>query len=216
MSLVRNREGCLFPSVSSMDKTFRDTICAVDPVEKGRVMRATDQLKAEHEGIRMMLRILDRICLKLESGQDVDLNHLEQILEFFRVFVDRCHHGKEEELLFPELEAAGVPKEGGPIGQMLLEHDNGRGYVRGMAEAVAEYKSGNKNAFKEIVTNARSYVEMLESHIQKENMILFSIADSRLSEESQSRLHQELKIFNSYISCSPTFFLTIHGSLRNA
>ena len=62
-----------------------------------------------------------------------------------------------------------------------------------MAEAVAEYQSGNKNAFKEIVTNARSYVEMLESHIQKENMILFSIADSRLSEESQSRLYEEFE-----------------------
>lgn len=156
-------------------------------------MKATKQLKAEHEGIKMMLSILDRICLKLESSEKVDVNHLEQILEFFRVFVDRCHHGKEEDLLFPAMEHAGVPKEGGPIGQMLVEHDHGRGYVKGMAEAVAEYKAGNLEAGKAIVQNARGYIATLEAHIQKENMVLFSLADSRLSGETQERLFEEFE-----------------------
>jgi hemerythrin-like domain-containing protein len=156
-------------------------------------MKATEQLKAEHEGVKMMLSILDKICLKLESGEQVDIDHLEQILEFFRIFVDRCHHGKEEDLLFPALELAGVPKEGGPIGQMLLEHDHGRGYVKGMAGAVAEYKAGNLEAAKEIVKNARGYIGTLEAHIQKENMVLFSIADSRLSDETQDRLFEEFE-----------------------
>ncbi len=156
-------------------------------------MKATEQLKAEHEGIKMMLSILDRICLKLESGEPVAVNHLEQILEFFKIFVDRCHHGKEEDLLFPAMEHAGVPKEGGPIGQMLLEHDDGRSYVKRMAAAVADYKAGNRNAAKEIVQNARGYIATLEAHIQKENMVLFSIADSRLSEETQEGLFEEFE-----------------------
>jgi hemerythrin-like domain-containing protein len=154
-------------------------------------MKATEQLKAEHEGIKMMLSILDKICLKLESGEQIDIHHLEQILEFFRIFVDRCHHGKEEDLLFPALEQAGVPKEGGPIGQMLVEHDHGRAYVRGMADAVAEYKTGDLEAAKEILKNARDYIATLQAHIQKENMALFSIADSRLSNEIQDRLFEE-------------------------
>lgn len=156
-------------------------------------MKATEQLKAEHEGIKMMLNILDKICLKLESGEQIDINHLEQILEFFRIFVDRCHHGKEEDLLFPAMEHAGVPKEGGPIGQMLVEHGHGRGYVRGMADALADYKAGNLEAGREIVKNARGYIATLEAHIQKENMVLFSIADSRLSGETQDRLFEEFE-----------------------
>ena len=47
--------------------------------------------------------------------------HLDQLFEFFGVFVDRCHHGKEEALLFPALEAVGIGNNGGPIGVMLRE-----------------------------------------------------------------------------------------------
>lgn len=56
---------------------------------------------------------------------------------------------------------------------MLAEHDHGRGYVKGMADAVAEYKTGNLEAGKKIVENARGYIATLEAHIQKENMALF-------------------------------------------
>jgi hemerythrin-like domain-containing protein len=36
------------------------------------------------------------------------------MMEFLSVFADTCHHGKEEDFLFPGLEAAGIPNEGGP------------------------------------------------------------------------------------------------------
>ena len=96
-------------------------------------MSATQQLKDEHEGILLMLRILDKIAAKIEAKGSVDPHHLERIVEFLQVFADRCHHGKEEDLLFPEMEKAGIPREKGPIGVMLMEHDQGRAYVRGMA-----------------------------------------------------------------------------------
>jgi hypothetical protein len=67
-------------------------------------MTPTDQLKEEHEGILLMLRILEKVSAKLKSGEKVDPDHLERIVEFFRVFADKCHHGKEEDLLFPEME----------------------------------------------------------------------------------------------------------------
>ena len=80
-----------------------------------------------------MLKILDKVCARLESKEKVDPEHLEPIVEFFRVFADKCHHGKEEDLLFPEMEKAGVPKEMGPIGVMLAEHQQGRGdYDQGL------------------------------------------------------------------------------------
>jgi hemerythrin-like domain-containing protein len=74
-------------------------------------MTPTEQLKEEHEGIQLMLRILDKVCQRLASGVRVDTGHLEKILEFIKVFADKCHHGKEEDLLFPEMGKAGIPKE---------------------------------------------------------------------------------------------------------
>ena len=152
-------------------------------------MKATQQLKDEHEGVKIMLRILEKICEKLETAGSIDKEHFDGILEFLKVFVDKCHHGKEEELLFPALEAAGIPKYG-PIGVMLHEHQVGRNYVKAMSEAFAGYKLGNKSLSQVILHNAQDYISLLNDHIVKENNILFVIADNRLSEQKQDELFE--------------------------
>lgn len=151
-------------------------------------MLATEQLKEEHQAIKVMLEILDAICTRLEADQQVDPQHLQQILDFIRIFCDSCHHHKEEDLLFPALEAAGIPREDGPIGMMLMEHDQGREYVSNLARTIADYKVGNPQAVKRIVENARGYVNLLNEHIDKEDNILYMIADMHLSEEQQKEL----------------------------
>lgn len=151
-------------------------------------MLATEVLKEEHEAIKLMLEILEKVCDKLEQGEKVNSEHLERILDFIKTFADECHHGKEEDLLFPELEEAGIPKEGGPIGVMLTEHDLGRNYVRKFAQGIQEYKKGNSKAIKEIIENARNYIQLLREHIEKENNILFTMADMHLSPDKQKEL----------------------------
>ncbi len=150
-------------------------------------MTATGQLKDEHEGITLLLRILERVCVKLERKEEVDTIHLEQMLEFIRVFADKCHHGKEEDLLFPELEKSGIPKEPGPIGVMLTEHNRGRAHVRVMNQAVARYKKEGGD-MSDFVENARNYITLLTQHIQKENNVLFPMGDRVLSKEKQDKL----------------------------
>ena len=152
-------------------------------------MKATQQLKDEHEGIKIMLRILEQVCRQLESVENLNTEHFKGILEFLRVFVDRCHHGKEEELLFPALIAAGVPKEG-PIAIMLREHEIGRNYVKAMSQTHAAYLAGDRSSSKDIVQNARGYIALLKDHIEKENKVIFVTADSRLSEKIQNQLFE--------------------------
>ena len=108
-----------------------------------------------------MLRIMDQVCAKLESGQPVDTGHLEQIVEITQVFADQCHHAKEEDLLFVAMEQAG------PIGVMLAEHTKGRSYVKAMGEAIAAYKADDESAAANIVENARGYIALLTQHIQR-------------------------------------------------
>ena len=156
-------------------------------------MKATEQLRAEHEGIRLMLRIMEAICLKLESGDRVDPEHLEKIVEFLRVFVDRCHHGKEEDLLFPAMEAAGVPKQGGPLGVMLAEHDIGRGHVRDMVAALERYRAGDGQAALQLATHAREYIAFLNQHIEKENNVLFPMADAHVPASEHDQLYEDFE-----------------------
>jgi hemerythrin-like domain-containing protein len=151
-------------------------------------MTPTEELKEEHQGILLMLKILEKVCVKLESKETVDPDHLERIVEFFQVFADKCHHGKEEGLLFPEMEKSGVPKERGPIGVMLIEHDQGRANVRGMAKAAASFKKNDPHAPAEFAKNARDYIALLTQHIDKENNILFPMGDRVISKEKQGDL----------------------------
>lgn len=151
-------------------------------------MTATEILKKEHEAILQMLKILGQMCDRLESGQLVKVEHLEQGVDFIKGFADKCHHHKEEGLLFPKLEALGIPKEDGPIGMMLLEHDEGRNFVKGLSEGIAQYKAGQAEAVKVIAANARGYINLLSQHIDKENNILFMMADMHLSEADQQEL----------------------------
>ena len=73
---------------------------------------------------------------------------------------------------------------------MLAEHEEGRRYVRGLAEATERYSRGERAAVDEIVHNARGYADLLAQHIQKEDNIMYEIADARLSPEDQHDLEQ--------------------------
>lgn len=153
-------------------------------------MRPTEQLKAEHEGVKLMLKVLGKVCVKPE---EINQEHFAKILEFLKVFVDKCHHGKEEDLLLPAMIEAGVPKEKGAIKLTLLEHVEGRGYVKGMSEAFDKLKNGDRQASTKIVENGKKYIELLIKHIDKENTILFSLANKVLSQAKQAELEEEFE-----------------------
>lgn len=153
-------------------------------------MKATQQLKDEHEGIKLMLNIMETISNDLEKGKELNINHYEKILEFIKGFADKCHHGKEEDILFPSLIEHGMSKEGGPIAVMLYEHQLGRSHIKDLSLAFEEFKKGNKQAINNIISSSTDYVELLRNHIEKENNVLFMMADRVLNETEQSNIFE--------------------------
>ncbi len=156
-------------------------------------MKPTEILKEEHKVIRRMLDILTKLTERLEKGDEFNVEHGEKAVDFIRTFADKCHHGKEEDLLFVAMEKAGIPREGGPIGVMLMEHDRGRNYVKGMDEAIKSYKNNDKEAVKKFIENARGYVSLLDEHIYKEDNILYMMADMHLGTQEQEELLREFE-----------------------
>jgi hemerythrin-like domain-containing protein len=154
---------------------------------------ATDTLRAEHDAILRMLDAAEQLAGRIESGHAVSPGPLEGLLEFFKVFADSCHHGKEEDLLFPLLERKGLPNAGGPIGVMLAEHGQGRELIRRMTEAAAQCRAGDQAAAKTWASAAGSYAALLRAHIHKENQILFVMAERMLTGEEQDRLAAEFE-----------------------
>jgi hemerythrin-like domain-containing protein len=151
-------------------------------------MKATEQLIQEHQSIMLMLNIMSNVSDKIDKAQELNINHLEKILDFLKGFADKCHHGKEEDILFPMLESKGIPRENGPIGVMLHEHTVGRGFIKDISEAIARYKNGDTEWLPKIANGMRSYINLLTGHIHKENNVLFPMGDRVLSERLQSDL----------------------------
>ncbi|MGH7770021.1 MAG: hemerythrin domain-containing protein [Candidatus Binatia bacterium] len=161
--------------------------------EHHRFETATEALKAEHRVIEKVLDALEKLARTAESSVLADW---AKAIDFARNFADQCHHLKEEKLLFPALEERGIPREGGPIGLMLAEHEEGRGYVRAMAaalEAAAQDPQELIGARTTLRRKADAYIRLLREHIQKEDDVLFMLADGVLSGEDQKKLLREFE-----------------------
>src|SRR4030066_1465682 len=151
-------------------------------------MVATEALKSDHRVIEKVLHVLEAASKKIDQGGEVPIDVLKKAADFIRNFAAIYHHGKEENILFKSMEEKGFPREGGPIGVMLLEHDEGRGYSHALAESIEKYSAGDNSAKNAIAENARNYSDLLSQHIPKEDGILYMMADNILSESFQEDL----------------------------
>ncbi|HMM39413.1 MAG: hemerythrin HHE cation binding domain-containing protein [Rhodospirillaceae bacterium] len=153
-------------------------------------MTATDDLRSEHEGILRMLDILRAMAARISAGETVPPAQLKSILDFLKVFADKCHHGKEEDILFPALEEAGLPREGGPIGVMLHEHTLGRGHIRDMGTALETLPGAGQAGYAAFSAAALAYADLLTQHIAKENTVLFPMAERLLGVAALTDMHE--------------------------
>jgi len=154
---------------------------------------ATKVLREEHEAILKMLDVLQATAERMETGAAISLDLLHDLHEFFTVFADRCHHGKEEDLLFPLLEQKGLPRIGGPVGCMLSEHDEGRHLVQSMGRNSEACSQGDPRARKAWAEAAHAYAQLLRNHIWKENEILFKMAEQIMSADEQTKVFAEFE-----------------------
>jgi len=160
-------------------------------------MGLTKILSDEHRVIEVVLNCLGKITEEANRTGELDEASANQAIDVIRTFADKCHHGKEENHLFATLVEKGMPKEGGPVGQMLVEHEQGRAFVKGMAENVSEAATGNADALSNFTQNAHGYVQLLRAHIQKEDGVLFPMADKVLNEDDQKTLMQAFEAVES-------------------
>jgi len=137
---------------------------------------ATSRLREEHQLILQVADAMQALVAEADAG-NWDFEAFDQCVTFIRLFADACHHGKEEDLLFPELEKAGMSRQQGPIAMMLEEHRIGRQYVSFMVDALDPARAGDEEARARLRNAAHGYVELIRAHIMKEDHVLFNMAD---------------------------------------
>jgi hemerythrin-like domain-containing protein len=151
-------------------------------------VKPTEELKHEHQIVLLILNAAEREVANISGGGEFHVDVVEKMVDFFRNFTDRCHHAKEEKLLFPSLQQHGLPVDSGPVAVMLAEHEEGRKLIRAIIGEMTEAKIGAAKAVSAVGDNLAAYIILLRQHIQKEDNILFPMADRLIPADEQQLL----------------------------
>jgi len=135
-----------------------------------------------------MLGIMEAMAERARGGERLAAGDLAQTIEFLRVFVDKCHHAKEEQLLFPAMRAASMLSAEETIARLLTDHVHGRDAVSHIADAARCLADGDESASAELAEAMACYTVLLRDHIYREERDCFDLADRELPESAQQTL----------------------------
>lgn len=150
----------------------------------------TQVMTEEHQLILRMIGLVEKNTALLELGKFRNWQFYLDAVDFIRNYADRFHHAKEEDVLFIELIKNGMPEKHSPIEAMHMEHDQGRAFVQVMEEAAQKALAGEPGQIPVIAENAKGYAALLRGHIDKENTILYPLAERVLPEEVRAKMLQ--------------------------
>ncbi len=154
----------------------------------------TGVLEHEHLIIHRVVAAMAKLADELERGSNPAAQVLDDLLSFLEVFVDQCHHTKEDRWLFPVLLGKGIPSGGCPIGALEHEHERGRALGAQLSEAVRSYKTQDMAAAKPLlIRTLRDLVDLYPGHIWKEDYLLIPMANKVLSDEDQRELNEDFE-----------------------
>lgn len=176
------------------------------PQEKGRAAAALRHLREEHVLIRRVVEVMDAEQARLASGADVDPLLWQYILDFSRGYADARHHQKEEKLLFPALAGKSETIRLGPVKVLTAEHESGRYFASELERAIESEAGGEVLAARERATRALAlYARMLRHHIEKEEEIVFLLAEVLLDEEEARRIEAGFKAIDRELGSDDHF-----------
>lgn len=152
------------------------------------MLDVTQVMVEEHRLILRMVALVQHNAARVDQGSFEDWGFFLEAGDFIRSYADRFHHAKEEDVLFVELVANGMPEKRSPIEAMLIEHDLGRGFVGAMEAAATAALAGDDSQIGAILTNGRSWARLLTDHIHKEDTILYPLAERVLPAAVRPRM----------------------------
>ncbi len=163
-------------------------------------MKSIEILIKEHENILLLTRCLEKACSNLIENDDFSKDDFYFFVEFGKVYGDKLHHQKEEDILFTEMENTLGPTAKKLIRTgMYVEHDLGRLYLSNILN-VLDKMIGNKPTTADkldIIGNSIAYRDLLNRHIDKENNAVYTFAANNLSKESKIYVESESEKFDN-------------------
>ena len=139
---------------------------------------STAHLRKDHDLIEKVISAMQTTVSLLKDGKKVPESILLPTIDFAKNFTNVCHHGKEEDTLFPALGKVGIPTNMGPIRMMIMEHETTKKIAEKIEEFAKTYLDVGDPS--NLIEGMELYIEHVKAHLWKENNRLFMMADARL------------------------------------
>ena len=160
-------------------------------------MQSRGPLMIEHRLIERMITLVEQKLEKIQTTNQVDPFFIDIVVDFIRIYADRTHHGKEEDILFKKLANKQISDQDRRIMDELVdEHVLGRMTTKELVEANAQYRMGEKSALAVIVSKLRRLVDFYPKHIEKEDKVFFPAYMQYLSDEEDQLMLKEFYEFD--------------------
>ncbi|MBN3039490.1 MAG: cation-binding protein [Candidatus Omnitrophica bacterium] len=154
-------------------------------------------LMIEHRLIERMIRVMQSKLESIREEKKADSDFIDTAVDFIRIYADRCHHGKEEDILFRDLAKKNISDEHKRIMRELIEeHKMGRNNVKKLVEAKEKYVRGDKGALEDIVSNMEILVKFYPKHIEKEDKHFFLPCMDYFNDAEKGAMLNEMREFD--------------------
>lgn len=160
-------------------------------------MQARAPLMMEHRLIEKMLNVIQKKVESVEKTQSMDPYFVDMSVDFLRVYADRTHHGKEEEIMFRALRGKQLSDEDRQMmDELMTDHTFSRNNTKVLLEANDRYRKGDSQAIGQIITCLKTMVDFYPKHIQKEDALFFPASRNYFSEEEDQAMLAEFWEFD--------------------
>lgn len=151
----------------------------------------------EHRLIERMIKLMAKEVERAKQAGQADLNFIDTAVDFIRTYADRCHHGKEEDILFNILGKKPMSdKDKKMMEELISEHVWGRKTVGSLVDAKNQYAQGNKGSLKDIIKFCEQLIDFYPKHIQKEDKIFFPASSRYFDQLEQEAMLEECYEFD--------------------
>ena len=149
---------------------------------------------------RLIEKIVPNIQEQIENinktGQ-TDPNYIDTLVDFFKVYADKTHHGKEEDILFNQLKQKKIhPDHKRVMDELIQEHTTARNKIKQLIETNNAYRQGDKTQLAQITTLLRELAELYPKHIEKEDKHFFMPVMKYFTAEESKAMLQEFEEFD--------------------
>jgi hemerythrin-like domain-containing protein len=137
-------------------------------------MKPVAPLMIEHRLIERMVGVMEDAVISIQAGKKMNPAFVDMVLDFFRTYGDRTHHGKEEDILFAALAKKKLsPDHKKMLDKLIDDHVQARQIIGKLAEAQKKYVKGDVDAGNDILTYLKNLTVLYRKHIELEDKHFF-------------------------------------------